>query len=114
MVRLLVVRYTGLRHLIKIIGMRSVNILRRSKNENRVGLHRLQQVDRAFDIRAKALGRSGGILAEMGGEVDYYFISTGARGIERAENIEMRTPRQVFSVEEATHVCAEISAAACD
>ncbi len=53
----------GLRHFVKFVRVRSIDIFGRSKDEYRVWLHLPQQVDRALNICAKAILSVGGVLA---------------------------------------------------
>ena len=94
--------------------MRAINIFRRSENENRVWLHLSQEIHVAFDIRTKTILGVGGILAQMRRQVNNNFVSAHPGGVQRAEHVQMRAPRKVFSLKEAAHVGAKITAAACD
>ena len=73
----------------EIVSVRSINVLGGSKDEYRVWLHLSQQIHRALNIRTKAIRGVGGILTQLGSEVDYDFVIPGLRRIERAEHIEM-------------------------
>jgi hypothetical protein len=76
--------------------------------------HFAQQVDGAFDIRAKALVGIRGIFAQVRGEMDYDVVGRHARSIQLVEDIKVRAPREIFSVEEAAHVRAEVTTTACN
>ena len=95
-------------------GMRAIDILGRSKDENRLWLHLAQEIQRAFDVCAKATFGVGGIFAELGGEMYDDVINTHPRRVEWAEHVEMRSAREIFGFKKAAHVRSEITAAACD
>jgi hypothetical protein len=105
---------TGFRNFGKTRGIRAVDILGRSKDENRLWRHRAQEIQGAFDICAKALFGIGRIFAELGGEMYDDVIGTHPRRVEWAEYVEMGSAREIFSVESSAHVRPEITATACD
>jgi hypothetical protein len=76
--------------------------------------HLAQQIDRALDISAKAVRCFHWIFAEVRGEVNYDVVSRDSRRIERIQNVELGTPREIVSVKEAAHVRAEVTAPACN
>ena len=94
--------------------MRAINIFRRSEDENRVWLHLSQEIHRTFDIRTKTFFGVSGILAQVRRQVNDNFISAHPGGVQRAEHVQMRAPRKIFSLKEAAHVCPQITAAAGD
>ena len=73
----------------EIVSVRSINVLGGGKDEHGIRLHLAQQIYRAFDIRAKAILSVGGVLAQVGSEVDYNVVISCLRGIERAKHIEV-------------------------
>src|SRR6266852_5184325 len=104
----LVLRTTVLGNFRVIVSVGPVNIFRRCEDEDRVGLHFLQQVYRAFNVRAERDFSVGGILAGVRGEMNYGFISAGSGRIQRTEHVQMRAPRKILSLKETADVCAEI------
>jgi hypothetical protein len=109
-----IVSRAGLRNLVEIVSVRTVNILRRSQYEDGVRLHLSQKVYGAFNVCAKTILGIGWVFAEMRSEVNYDFIIAGPGDVERAQNIELRSSRKIFGCEEISHLSAEISAAAGD
>jgi hypothetical protein len=54
------------------------------------------------------------VLTKVGSEMDYDVVISDASSVKWAEDVQLRTSRQVFGIEELPHVCAEITTAACD
>src|SRR6267378_4117559 len=110
----LVIRTAVLGNFGVIVSVGPVNIFRRREDEDRVRLHFLQQVYRAFNVRAERDFSVGGILAGVRGEMNYDFIRAGSGCIQRTEHVQVRAPRKILSVKETADVCAEITTAAGD
>ena len=109
-----VVGEASLRHFIKVVRVRAVDIFSRRENEDRIRRHFAQDVDRAFDVCAKAIIGFVRIFTKVCSEMDDDVIAADASSVKWAENAQLRTSRQIFGVEELPHVCAEITTAACD
>lgn len=109
-----IVGATGFRHFFEVIGVRAVDVLGRSKDEHRIWRHVLQEIYGAFNVRSERGFNLARIFAEMRCEMNNHIVRAHSRGIQRIENVEMRSSRKVLGVEKTKHVRAEVTAAACD
>src|SRR5260370_39577659 len=77
-----------------IVSVGPVNIFRRCEDEDRVGLHFLQEVYRAFNVRAKRDFSVGGVLALVRGWKNYGFKRGRSGRPPRGSVSRGRAPRK--------------------
>ena len=97
-----------------IVSMRPIDIFGGRKNKYWVPLHLPEQVQRAFDVRAKAGFSFGGVFAEMCSEMYDDVVIGDSGSVRDVEHVELRTAREIISFKEPTNVRAQVPAAACD
>src|ERR1043166_1264703 len=90
----------------------SVFIFRRRKDKDGIRFHLAQHVDRAFYVRAKDRLGILRIFAEMSCEVDYDFVRSDARAVERVEQVKLYATGEIVGVEEGADMTAKVAAAA--